>query len=76
VATKILLVDDDEMQNIIMRKLLEREGFDTTVAGSVAEVEPSYRLRHDRRTHGRFHNRAAERTGAIRWLASRGVDRP
>jgi hypothetical protein len=24
-VTKILLVDDDEVQNIIMRKLLERE---------------------------------------------------
>jgi CheY-like chemotaxis protein len=37
-ATKILLVDDDEVQNIIMRKLLEREGFDITVAGNVAEA--------------------------------------
>jgi len=37
-VTKILLVDDDEMQNIIMRKLLEREGFDITVAGSVADA--------------------------------------
>jgi CheY-like chemotaxis protein len=36
-ATKILLVDDDEVQNVIMRKLLEREGFDITVAGNVAE---------------------------------------
>jgi CheY-like chemotaxis protein len=37
-AIKILLVDDDEVQNIIMRKLLEREGFDITVAGNVAEA--------------------------------------
>jgi CheY-like chemotaxis protein len=37
-ATRILLVDDDEVQNIIMRKLLEREGFDITVAGNVAEA--------------------------------------
>jgi CheY-like chemotaxis protein len=37
-ATKILLVDDDEVQNIIMRKLLEHEGFDITVAGNVAEA--------------------------------------
>jgi CheY-like chemotaxis protein len=36
--TKILLVDDDEVQNIIMRKLLEREGFDITVASNVAEA--------------------------------------
>jgi CheY-like chemotaxis protein len=37
-VTKILLVDDDEMQNIIMRNLLEHEGFDITVAGNVAEA--------------------------------------
>src|ERR1700677_1899027 len=37
-AIKILLVDDDETLNIIMRKLLEREGFDITVAGNVAEA--------------------------------------
>jgi CheY-like chemotaxis protein len=37
-VTKILLVDDDEVQNIIMRKLLEREGFDITVASNVAEA--------------------------------------
>ncbi len=35
---RILLVDDDEVQNIIMRKLLEREGFDITVASNVAEA--------------------------------------
>jgi CheY-like chemotaxis protein len=37
-VTKILLVDDDEVQNTIMRSLLEREGFDITVAGNVAEA--------------------------------------
>jgi CheY-like chemotaxis protein len=37
-TTKILLVDDDEVQTNIMRKLLEREGFDITVAGNVPEV--------------------------------------
>ncbi len=37
-AIKILLVDDDERLNIIMRNLLEREGFDMTVAGNVAEA--------------------------------------
>jgi CheY-like chemotaxis protein len=37
-ATKILLVDDDETQNTIMRSLLEPEGFDITVAASVAEA--------------------------------------
>ncbi len=37
-ATKILLVDDDEMQNIILRSLLKREGFDITVAGNVVEA--------------------------------------
>jgi DNA-binding NtrC family response regulator len=38
VAIKILLVEDDETQNAIMRTLLEHEGFDITVAGSVAEA--------------------------------------
>jgi CheY-like chemotaxis protein len=37
-VTKILLVDDDEVQNTIMRSLLEREDFDITVAGNVAEA--------------------------------------
>jgi CheY-like chemotaxis protein len=37
-AIKILLVDDDETQNIIMRKLLELEGFEVTVARNVAEA--------------------------------------
>src|ERR1700729_3312784 len=37
-TTKILLVDDDEILNTIMRSLLEREGFDVTVASSVAEA--------------------------------------
>jgi PleD family two-component response regulator len=37
-TTKILLVDDDEILNQIMRSLLEREGFDVTVASSVAEA--------------------------------------
>jgi CheY-like chemotaxis protein len=37
-VTKILLVDDDEVQNIIMRKLLVHEGFDVTVAVNVAEA--------------------------------------
>ncbi len=37
-ATKILLVDDDALQNVIMRKLLEHEGFEITVAENVAEA--------------------------------------
>jgi CheY-like chemotaxis protein len=37
-AMKILLVDDDEMLRRIMHNLLEREGFDITVAGNVAEA--------------------------------------
>jgi CheY-like chemotaxis protein len=37
-VTKILLVDDDEVHNIIMRRLLEREGLDITVASNVAEA--------------------------------------
>src|SRR5580692_3842932 len=37
-STKILLVDDDEILNTIMRSLLEREGFDVTVASSVADA--------------------------------------
>src|ERR1700728_5426691 len=37
-TTKILLVDDDEILNTIMRSLLEREGFDVTVASNVAEA--------------------------------------
>jgi CheY-like chemotaxis protein len=37
-TTKILLVDDDEILNNIMRGLLELEGFDVTVAGSAAEA--------------------------------------
>jgi CheY-like chemotaxis protein len=37
-AIKILLVDDDETQNVIMCSLLEHEGFDITVASSVAEA--------------------------------------
>jgi DNA-binding NtrC family response regulator len=37
-ANKILLVDDDRVKDIIMRKLLEREGFEVTVAGNVAEA--------------------------------------
>jgi CheY-like chemotaxis protein len=37
-TTKMLLVDDDEVLNIIMRSLLEREGFDITVASNVAEA--------------------------------------
>jgi CheY-like chemotaxis protein len=36
--TKILLVDDDELLNTIMRSLLEREGFDISVASNVAEA--------------------------------------
>jgi CheY-like chemotaxis protein len=35
---KVLLVDDDETLNIIMRKLLEREGFDITVASDVGQA--------------------------------------
>jgi DNA-binding NtrC family response regulator len=35
---KILLVDDDERLNIIMRSLLEREGFEISVASNVAEA--------------------------------------
>jgi CheY-like chemotaxis protein len=37
-ATRILLVDDDETLNTIMRSLLQREGFDVSVACSVAEA--------------------------------------
>jgi CheY-like chemotaxis protein len=37
-AIRILLVDDDEMLNRIMRSLLEREGFDITVASNVADA--------------------------------------
>src|SRR5580692_5698007 len=37
-TTKILLVDDDEVLNNIMRGLLEHEGFDVTVAGSAADA--------------------------------------
>jgi CheY-like chemotaxis protein len=37
-ATKILLVDDDEIETNLMRMLLEREGFDITVAGNVADA--------------------------------------
>jgi CheY-like chemotaxis protein len=37
-ASKILLVDDDEMVLGILHNLLEREGLDVTVAGSVAEA--------------------------------------
>jgi CheY-like chemotaxis protein len=37
-AIKILLVDDDETQNFIMRNLLEREGFDITLARNAAEA--------------------------------------
>ncbi len=37
-ATKILLVDDDETLNIIMRTLLQREGFEVSVACSVADA--------------------------------------
>src|ERR1700733_6846252 len=37
-ATKILLVDDDELLNTIIRSLVEREGFDITVASNVAEA--------------------------------------
>jgi CheY-like chemotaxis protein len=37
-AIKILLVDDDEVQNVIMRSLLEREGFDINIASNVAEA--------------------------------------
>lgn len=37
-GTKILLVDDDEMIRDILRNLLEHEGFDITVAASVAEA--------------------------------------
>jgi DNA-binding response OmpR family regulator len=36
-VTKILLVDDDEQMCRIMRTILEREGFDITVANNVAE---------------------------------------
>ena len=35
---RILLVDDDETQNIIMRSLLAREGFDVTVASNVGQA--------------------------------------
>jgi CheY-like chemotaxis protein len=37
-ATKILLVDDDRVANFLMRKLLELEGFEVTVASNVAEA--------------------------------------
>jgi CheY-like chemotaxis protein len=37
-ATKVLLVDDDELETTLMRTLLQREGFDITVAGNVAEA--------------------------------------
>ena len=37
-ATKILLVDDDVTLNTIMRILLEREGFDITVACNGGEA--------------------------------------
>jgi CheY-like chemotaxis protein len=37
-AIKILLVDDDKTLRHIMRRLLEREGFDITDAGNVAEA--------------------------------------
>jgi CheY-like chemotaxis protein len=37
-ATKILLVDDDETVRLILRTLLEREGFDVTVACNVSEA--------------------------------------
>src|SRR3984885_12684429 len=37
-AIKILLVDDDETLNIIMRSLLKREGFDITVACNAKEA--------------------------------------
>jgi CheY-like chemotaxis protein len=37
-AAKILLVDDDELENTLMRTLLQREGFDITIASNVAEA--------------------------------------
>jgi CheY-like chemotaxis protein len=37
-ASRILLVDDDEADLLILRKLLEREGFDITVADNVADA--------------------------------------
>ena len=37
-AIKTLLVDDDALLNMIMCSLLEREGFDVTVACNVAEA--------------------------------------
>ena len=37
-GTRILLVDDDEVVRHILRNLLEHEGFDITVAASVAEA--------------------------------------
>jgi CheY-like chemotaxis protein len=37
-AIKILLVDDDEVHNLLMRKLLEQEGFDISVAANVSEA--------------------------------------
>ena len=37
-AIRILLVDDDETLNIIMRSLLKREGFDITVACNATEA--------------------------------------
>src|SRR6202522_3391124 len=37
-AIRILLVDDDETLNIIMRSLLKREGYDITVARNATEA--------------------------------------
>jgi CheY-like chemotaxis protein len=37
-AIKILLVDDDEMSLLILRKLLEHEGFEISAAANVAEA--------------------------------------
>jgi CheY-like chemotaxis protein len=37
-VTKILLVDDDKLGLVILRNLLEREGFDITVAANVADA--------------------------------------
>jgi DNA-binding NtrC family response regulator len=37
-AATILLVDDDELENTLMRTLLQREGFDITAARNVAEA--------------------------------------
>jgi DNA-binding response OmpR family regulator len=44
-AIKILLVNDDEMQNTIMRGLLEREGFDITVCGQRCGTLEAHQLR-------------------------------